>query len=56
MQKILATSIALGIGLGLPLAALADSYDNFMRKQVAEFENPNYRQMQEKRNERYRGW
>jgi hypothetical protein len=41
MQKILATSIALGISLGLPLAALADSYENFMRKQVAEFQNPN---------------
>jgi hypothetical protein len=39
MQKILATSIALAFTLAMPLAALADSYDNFMRKQVAEFQN-----------------
>ncbi len=41
MQKLLVSSIALAFTLGMPLAALADSYDNFMRKQVAEFQNPN---------------
>jgi hypothetical protein len=41
MKKLLVSSIALVFTLGMPLAALADSYDNFMRKQVAEFQNPN---------------
>ena len=48
MQKILATSIALVVSLGLPLAALADSYDNFMRKQIGEFQNLNYEKCKEK--------
>ena len=39
----------MGISLLLPLAALADSYDNFMRKQVAEFQNPNNEKCKEKR-------
>jgi hypothetical protein len=41
MQKLLISSIAIAVTLGMPLAALADSYDNFMRKQVAEFQNSN---------------
>jgi hypothetical protein len=41
MRKILVSSIALSFSLGMPLAALADSYDNFIRKQVAEFSNSN---------------
>ncbi len=41
MRKILVSSIALAFSLGMPLAALADSYDNFIRKQVVEFQNPN---------------
>ena len=48
MQKLLISSIALAFTLGVPLAALADSYDNFMRKQVAEFENPNSEKCKEK--------
>ena len=48
MQKILVTSIALGISIGFPFAALADSYNNFIRKQVAEFENPNSGKCKEK--------
>ena len=42
MQKILVTSIALVVSLGLPLAALADSYDNFTKKQIGEFQNLNW--------------
>jgi hypothetical protein len=42
MQKILTTSIVLAFTLVMPLAALADSYDDFVRKkESAEFENPN---------------
>ena len=48
MQKLLISSIALAFTLGVPLAALADSYDNFMRKQVAEFEMPNSEKCKEK--------
>jgi hypothetical protein len=48
MQKLLISSIAIAFTLGMPLAALANSYDNFMRKQVAEFENPNSKKCKEK--------
>lgn len=48
MQKILATSFALGISLGLPLAAFADSYKTFMKTQVAEFEHSNSGKCKEK--------
>jgi hypothetical protein len=51
MQKILVSSIALAFSLGMPLAALADSYDNFMRKQVAEFENSNSDKCKERKME-----
>ncbi len=48
MKKLLGSAIALAFTLGMPLAALADSYDNFMRKQVTEFENPNNGKCKEK--------
>jgi hypothetical protein len=48
MQKSLISSIAIAFTLGIPLAALADSYDNFISKQVAEFENPNGEKCKEK--------
>jgi hypothetical protein len=48
MQKLLGSAIALAFTLGMPLAALADSYDNFMRTQVAEFEGSNNEKCKEK--------
>ena len=44
----LATSIALVVSLGLPLAALADSYDNFISKQIGEFNNLNWEKCKNK--------
>jgi hypothetical protein len=48
MQKLLISSIALAFTLAMPLSALADSYDDFMRKGSAEFENPNNGKCKEK--------
>lgn len=51
MRNLLVSSIALAFSWGIPLAALADSYDNFMRKQVAEFENSNSDKCKERKME-----
>jgi hypothetical protein len=48
MRKLLVSSIAIAVTLGMPLAALADSFDNFIRKQIAEFQNPNGEKCKEK--------
>jgi hypothetical protein len=48
MQKLLGSAIALAFTLGIPLAALADSYDSFMKSQVAEFRSPNTEKCKEK--------
>jgi hypothetical protein len=39
MQKLLASTIAISLTLGIPCTALADTYDDFMKNQVAEFES-----------------
>jgi hypothetical protein len=39
MQKLLASTIAISILLGIPLIALADTYDDFIKTQVNEFES-----------------
>lgn len=55
MWKILAASIALGFTLVTPLAALADSYDNFIKTQAAEFERKTPENCQEKKLEATEG-
>ena len=39
MQKLLASTIAISVTLGIPLIALADTYDDFMKTQINEFES-----------------
>lgn len=39
MQKLLASTIAISLTLGLTGTALADTYDDFMKNQFAEFES-----------------
>jgi hypothetical protein len=39
MQKILAVAIAIGLSLDIQMTTLADTYDDFMKTQVAEFRN-----------------
>jgi hypothetical protein len=39
MQKLLPLTIAISVTLGIPLIALADTYDDFMKTQVNEFES-----------------
>jgi hypothetical protein len=41
MQKILAVAIAISLNMDVQMAALADTYDDFMKTQIAEFQpNP----------------
>jgi hypothetical protein len=56
MRKLLAilahslpSSIAIGFSLFMPLAALADSYDTFLKTQIAEFESASPENCREKR-------
>lgn len=51
MRNLLVSSIALAFSWGMPLAALADSYDNFISKQVAEFQNSNSDKCKERKME-----
>jgi hypothetical protein len=39
MQKLLASTITISIALGISCTALADTYDDFIKNQVAEFES-----------------
>jgi hypothetical protein len=39
MQKILAVAIAIGLSLDIQMTTLADTYDDFMKTQVAEFQS-----------------
>jgi hypothetical protein len=39
MQKFLASTIAIALSVGMPLVALADTYDKFIKTQLAEFQN-----------------
>ncbi len=49
MQRILISSIALGLSLGMPLSALADSYDKFLKTQSAEFQSVGSEKCKEKK-------
>ncbi|WP_310488336.1 hypothetical protein [Chamaesiphon sp. VAR_69_metabat_338] len=39
MQKILAVAIAISLSTDIQMAALADTYDDFMKTQIAEFQS-----------------
>jgi hypothetical protein len=39
MQKLLAPTIAISLTLAIPFVALADTYDNFIKTQVTEFQS-----------------